>query len=117
MLVHDADEEGTLNSQLNYIIMSQHPDTSSKSFSIDEASGNIQALRILQRMEHKLYNLTVRVSDPGNARLRGAVRPTSGPGFLSRIFCCLLQTSALSARSSSRSSTSTMRSLCLRRPM
>ncbi|XP_056902226.1 cadherin-17 [Takifugu flavidus] len=64
LLVHDADEEGTLNAQLNYTILSQHPDTSPKSFSIDTTSGNIQALRILQRTEQKLYSLKVRVSDP-----------------------------------------------------
>ncbi|TNN02563.1 hypothetical protein fugu_010050 [Takifugu bimaculatus] len=64
LLVHDADEEGTLNAQLNYTILSQHPDTSPKSFSIDTMSGNIQALRILQRTEQKLYSLKVRVSDP-----------------------------------------------------
>lgn len=70
LLVHDADEEGTLNSQLNYTIFSQHPDTSPKTFSIDTASGHIQALRILQRTEQKLYSLMVRVSDKGNASLR-----------------------------------------------
>lgn len=70
LLVHDADEEGTLNSQLNYTIFSQQPDTSPKTFSIDTTNGHIQALRILQRSEQKLYSLTVRVSDPGEARLR-----------------------------------------------
>lgn len=71
LLVYDADEEGTLNSQLTYNITMQHPDTSPKAFSIDAASGDIQALRILQRKEQKLYDLTVRVNDPGKARLRG----------------------------------------------
>lgn len=70
LLVHDADEEGTLNSQLNYTIFSQQPDTSPKTFSIDTTNGHIQALRLLQRTEQKLYNLMVRVSDPGKAGLR-----------------------------------------------
>lgn len=69
MLVHDADEEGTLNAQLTYSLTSQNPDTTPKAFSIDAVSGRLQALRSLQRKEQKLYHLTVRVSDPGNARV------------------------------------------------
>lgn len=82
LLVHDADEEGTLNSQLTYNLMLQHPDTSPKAFSIDAASGDIQAMRILQRREQKLYDLTVRVSDPGEARPGQARRRRDTPPFL-----------------------------------
>lgn len=117
LLVYDADEEGTRNSQLSYAITSQHPDTSPQAFSVDDASGNIQAVRILQRREQKLYNLTVRVSDPGAAGPGVAVRLSSVPGPHSLFFCSLLQISAQTAKSSSRSLTSMTRSLCLRRPM
>ena len=65
VLAYDADQEGTLNSQLSYTIMSQDPSTP-KAFSIDSASGQIQTLRKLQRKEHKLYNLDVKVNDKGN---------------------------------------------------
>lgn len=65
--VLDADEERTLNSQLSYNITAQLPDSSPRSFSIDAASGDIQAMRLLQRRDQKLYELTVRVSDPGEA--------------------------------------------------
>ncbi|MEQ2275789.1 hypothetical protein XENORESO_008915 [Xenotaenia resolanae] len=61
--VYDADKEGTLNSQLTYTIISQDPSNVQDSFSIDETSGTIQALRLLQRREQKVYNLDVRVSD------------------------------------------------------
>ncbi|KAI3361023.1 hypothetical protein L3Q82_013219 [Scortum barcoo] len=63
LLAHDDDEEGTLNAQLTYTIVSQSPATSSKAFSIDAASGKIQALRSLQRKDQQVYNLSVRVSD------------------------------------------------------
>lgn len=69
LLVHDADEEMTLNSQLSYNITAQLPDSSPWSFSIDATSGDIQALRLLERRDQKLYKLTVRVSDPGEAGL------------------------------------------------
>ncbi|XP_068616231.1 cadherin-17 [Brachionichthys hirsutus] len=59
---HDADEEGTLNAQLTYTIL--NPETISNAFSIDAASGRIQALRSLQRKDQQVYNLHVRVSDP-----------------------------------------------------
>lgn len=59
----DADEEGTLNAQLTYSIVSSNPET----FSIDATSGNIQTLRTLQRKDKKEYSLNIRVSDPGNA--------------------------------------------------
>ncbi|KAM9353461.1 LOW QUALITY PROTEIN: cadherin-17 [Symphorus nematophorus] len=64
LLAHDADEEGTMNAQLAYTIVSQDPDTSSNAFSIDAASGSIQTLRMLQRKVHQVYNLVVRVNDP-----------------------------------------------------
>ncbi|XP_041845193.1 cadherin-17 [Melanotaenia boesemani] len=63
LLAHDSDEEGTLNSQLAYTIVSLNPPTASNTFSIDEASGRIQALRVLRRKEQRVYNLDVRVSD------------------------------------------------------
>ncbi|KAM4568312.1 cadherin-17 isoform 1-T3 [Fundulus diaphanus] len=58
---HDSDKEGTRNSQLTYTIISENPII--HSFSIDESSGRIQALRLLQRKQEKVYNLNVRVSD------------------------------------------------------
>ncbi|XP_054637145.1 cadherin-17 isoform X2 [Dunckerocampus dactyliophorus] len=64
LLAHDDDEEGTLNALLTYTIVSQEPTTSLGSFAIDAASGRIQALRSLQRREHQVYKLSVRVSDP-----------------------------------------------------
>uniref|UniRef100_A0A671UKS6 Cadherin 17, LI cadherin (liver-intestine) n=1 Tax=Sparus aurata TaxID=8175 RepID=A0A671UKS6_SPAAU len=57
---HDADKEGTLNSLLSYTI--ENPDGSP--FSIDAASGRIQALRSLQRRDQQVYNLTIKVKDP-----------------------------------------------------
>lgn len=66
LLAHDDDEEGTLNAQLTYTIMSQNPPTSANAFSIDAASGRIQALRSLQRKDQQVYNLNVRVNDTGN---------------------------------------------------
>ncbi|XP_068179858.1 cadherin-17 [Antennarius striatus] len=62
LLAHDADEEGTLNAQLTYTIMNL--EAVSNAFSIDAASGRIQALRSLQRKDQQVYNLYVRVSDP-----------------------------------------------------
>uniref|UniRef100_H3DLZ2 Cadherin 17, LI cadherin (liver-intestine) n=1 Tax=Tetraodon nigroviridis TaxID=99883 RepID=H3DLZ2_TETNG len=64
LLVYDADEEQTLNSQLTYAIVRQLPDPRRRPFSIDAASGEIQVLRVLQRKELKLYELTVNASDP-----------------------------------------------------
>ncbi|KAM4735247.1 cadherin-17 [Anableps anableps] len=63
LMVHDADQEGTLNSKLIYTIISQDPSNLPDSFSIDETSGEIKSLRLLQRREQKVYNLDVRVSD------------------------------------------------------
>nr|XP_061789780.1 cadherin-17-like [Nerophis lumbriciformis] len=63
LLAHDADEEGTLNALLTYTIMSQQPSTSPDAFTVD-ATGRIQALRSLQRRDHQMYTLDIRVSDP-----------------------------------------------------
>ncbi|XP_036931558.1 cadherin-17 [Acanthopagrus latus] len=57
---HDADKEGTLNSLLTYTIESP----GGSPFSIDAASGRIQALRSLQRRDQQVYNLNVKVKDP-----------------------------------------------------
>lgn len=68
LMAHDADEAGTVNAMLTYTILSQHPPTTPiNAFSIDDASGQIQALRSLQRKDASEYHLAVRVSDPGNA--------------------------------------------------
>ncbi|KAM9782826.1 cadherin-17 [Neosynchiropus ocellatus] len=64
LMAIDDDDEETLNAQLTYKIMSSDPTTSSKTFSIDAASGQIQALQSLQRKQQQLYKLTVQVSDP-----------------------------------------------------
>uniref|UniRef100_A0A3Q0RWA7 Cadherin 17, LI cadherin (liver-intestine) n=1 Tax=Amphilophus citrinellus TaxID=61819 RepID=A0A3Q0RWA7_AMPCI len=64
LMVHDSDQEETLNSILTYTIISQSPTIASDTFSIDEASGTIRALRLLRRREQAVYNLNVRVSDP-----------------------------------------------------
>uniref|UniRef100_A0A7N8XZ06 Cadherin 17, LI cadherin (liver-intestine) n=1 Tax=Mastacembelus armatus TaxID=205130 RepID=A0A7N8XZ06_9TELE len=66
LLANDDDEAGTLNAQLTYTIMSQNPPTTPNAFSIDAASGRIQALRSLRRKDQEVFNLTVRVNDPGN---------------------------------------------------
>ncbi|XP_015260440.1 PREDICTED: cadherin-17 [Cyprinodon variegatus] len=58
----DDDKEGTLNSKLTYTLRTEDPSILS-TFSIDENSGDIQALRLLQRREGKVYNLEVSVSD------------------------------------------------------
>ncbi|TKS82026.1 Cadherin-17 Intestinal peptide-associated transporter HPT-1 [Collichthys lucidus] len=62
VVAHDADDEGTLNSQLTYSF--QDPDSLASVFSIEPASGRIQALRSLQRREKQMYNFNVKVSDP-----------------------------------------------------
>uniref|UniRef100_A0A8C9WY80 Cadherin 17, LI cadherin (liver-intestine) n=1 Tax=Sander lucioperca TaxID=283035 RepID=A0A8C9WY80_SANLU len=64
LLAHDDDQAGTLNAQLTFTIVSQNPPTTPNSFSIDAASGRIQALRLLQRKDQQVFNLNVRVSDP-----------------------------------------------------
>ncbi|XP_049902789.1 cadherin-17 [Epinephelus moara] len=64
LLAHDNDQEGTLNSQLTFTILSQNPPTEPTAFAIDGDSGRIQALRSLQRKDHQMYNLNVRVNDP-----------------------------------------------------
>ncbi|XP_071326262.1 cadherin-17 [Trachinotus anak] len=61
--VHDNDDSETQNAQMTYTIISQTPPTTPV-FSIDSASGRIQALRSLQRKEQQVYHLNVRVSDP-----------------------------------------------------
>ncbi|KAF7669711.1 hypothetical protein LDENG_00147260 [Lucifuga dentata] len=63
VIAHDEDEAGTVNALLTYTILSQNP--SINAFSIDDASGQIQALRSLQRKDATEYQLTVKVSDPG----------------------------------------------------
>ncbi|XP_054477494.1 cadherin-17 [Anoplopoma fimbria] len=63
LLAHDDDQDGTLNAQLTYTIVSQNPPTSPNVFSIDDASGTIQALSSLQRRDQQVYNLNVRVTD------------------------------------------------------
>ncbi|XP_034553892.1 cadherin-17 [Notolabrus celidotus] len=64
LLAHDDDEPGTMNSQLIYTILSQDPPTEPNVFSIDAASGKIQALRMLQRKDQQIFKLNVRVNDP-----------------------------------------------------
>ncbi|XP_037640297.1 cadherin-17 [Sebastes umbrosus] len=64
LLAHDDDQDGTLNAHLTYTILSQDPPTETNAFAIDADSGRIQALRSLQRKDHQVYNLNVRVSDP-----------------------------------------------------
>lgn len=66
LLAYDLDEEGTRNAQLTYTIESQSPDTTPSAFSIDDSSGRIQLLRLLHQKDQRVYNLNVRVSDPGN---------------------------------------------------
>ncbi|XP_072317062.1 cadherin-17 [Eucyclogobius newberryi] len=60
LLAHDSDEEGTLNAQLMYSILSQTP----SDFSIDPTSGEVRALKMLRRHDAKSYELSVQVSDP-----------------------------------------------------
>ncbi|XP_033836798.1 cadherin-17 isoform X2 [Periophthalmus magnuspinnatus] len=62
LLAYDRDEEGTLNAQLTYSLVSQTPSTSA--FSIDPTSGEIRSLKILKRQDAKIYQLSVQVSDP-----------------------------------------------------
>ncbi|XP_028281315.1 cadherin-17 [Parambassis ranga] len=62
LTAHDDDQAGTLNAQLTYAIVSQHPATSPNAFSIDDF-GRIQALRMLRRKDEQIYNIIVRVSD------------------------------------------------------
>ncbi|XP_029360941.1 cadherin-17 [Echeneis naucrates] len=64
LTAHDADEAGTLNAQITYSIMSQNPPTTPMVFSIDAASGRIQALSSLQRKQQQVYHLNVQASDP-----------------------------------------------------
>lgn len=66
LVAFDDDEPGTLNSHLTYTILSQDPPSESPTFSIDAASGKIQALRMLQRKDQQVYHLNVEVNDPGN---------------------------------------------------
>ncbi|XP_062255425.1 cadherin-17 [Platichthys flesus] len=65
LMAHDDDQPGTMNSHLTYTLLLEDPSTPNKVFSIDAASGRIQALSMLQRKEQKVYMLDVRVSDPG----------------------------------------------------
>lgn len=64
---HDADEEGSLNSLLNYSLLSQSPtNPSSKMFHIDQVKGKIQvANEKFKRNEVPLYKLLFSVSDEG----------------------------------------------------
>lgn len=64
LLAHDDDQDGTLNAHLTYTILSQDPPTETNAFAIDADSGRIQALRSLQRKDHQVYNLNIRVNDP-----------------------------------------------------
>ncbi|XP_077383453.1 cadherin-17 [Festucalex cinctus] len=64
LVASDADDAETLNALLTYAIMSQQPSTSPEAFTIDADSGQIQTLRTLQRRDHQVYRLDVRVSDP-----------------------------------------------------
>uniref|UniRef100_A0A4W6CD91 RAD54 homolog B n=1 Tax=Lates calcarifer TaxID=8187 RepID=A0A4W6CD91_LATCA len=58
LLAHDIDDAETLNAQLTYTILSQNPPTTPIVFSIDAASGEIRALRSLQRKEEQAYHLS-----------------------------------------------------------
>lgn len=66
LMVRDNDQEETLNSILSYTITSLSPASASGAFAIDGTSGTIHALRLLRRREQAVYNLNVRVSDPGS---------------------------------------------------
>lgn len=68
LVAFDADKEGTLNSKLIYTIISENLSEQPNSFSIDQTTGEIKALRHLLRKDEKVYNLDVRVSDAGNYR-------------------------------------------------
>ncbi|XP_035019448.2 cadherin-17 [Hippoglossus stenolepis] len=65
LMARDDDQPETMNSHLTYTLLPEDPSTPNKVFSIDAASGRIQALSMLQRREHQVYQLDVRVSDPG----------------------------------------------------
>ncbi|CAB1418558.1 unnamed protein product, partial [Pleuronectes platessa] len=65
LMAHDDDQPETMNSHLTYTLLPEDPSTPNKVFSIDAATGRIQALSMLQRKEQKVYMLDVRVSDPG----------------------------------------------------
>ncbi|XP_060937243.1 cadherin-17 [Limanda limanda] len=67
LMAHDDDQPGTMNSHLTYTLLPEDPSTPNKVFSIDAASGRIQALSMLQRKEQQVYMLDVRVSDPGSS--------------------------------------------------
>uniref|UniRef100_A0A3P8UQ25 Cadherin 17, LI cadherin (liver-intestine) n=1 Tax=Cynoglossus semilaevis TaxID=244447 RepID=A0A3P8UQ25_CYNSE len=63
VLAYDDDQEGTVNSKLIFTFSSSMPPPSI--FSIDAVTGNINALRSLQRKDQQIYTLNVQVSDPG----------------------------------------------------
>lgn len=81
-MAHDEDKNGTLNAQLTYFIVSQNPATPN-TFSIDAASGRLQTLRFLQRKDQQVYDLSVRVSDPGDTHSARWSTPVNRevPGF------------------------------------
>lgn len=97
LLASDADAENTLNSQISYSILTPG---ANKAFAIDAASGAIQVLRMLQRRDQQVYNLNIKVSDPG--------KPCSVSRRVSRFLLLRIltgsasQLSAPNARSSSR---------------
>lgn len=67
----DADEEDSLNSLLNYTLLSQTPTRpSSKMFHIDQVKAKIQVANVkFQRSEVSQYELIFSVSDGGIAKL------------------------------------------------
>lgn len=116
LLAQDKDQEGTLNSQLTYKIVSLSPSAASNTFSIDEASGRIQALRLLRRNEQKFYHLTVEVSDTGNQSEANHTYMFSPFNLQTHtLMANCSQILALIASWSSRSSTSTTSCRSLRR--
>lgn len=67
LLVHDADEENTLNSLLNYTLLSQSPASpSERMFSIDGSQGKIQVVNHnFRRKDVPQYQLKIGVTDGG----------------------------------------------------
>lgn len=67
LLVHDADQENTLNSLLTYKLLSQSPTNPSDGmFSIDQIHGRIQvAKHNFRRKDVPQYQLKISVTDKG----------------------------------------------------
>lgn len=67
LLVHDADEENTINSLLTYKLLSQTPSSPSEGmFSIDQIHGRIQvAKHNFRRKDVPQYHLKISVTDGG----------------------------------------------------